>query len=546
MEEPTLDNISEKIDITKFTYIDPDGSIFKIVDDSGKKIYFDPYGKEIKRNNDDIETTQFNALQLYQRPITSIPKLIEPFFQKVGLAALVGESDCGKSTFLTQLALNIALGNEHFLNFKINSQTNKVIYVSTEDDPNSLTVKIKKQLKDLESFDEQKLKNLDFIFNTEDIYDTLKKKLKDFKRDLIVIDAFSDVFTGEINSSKEVRNFLNKYHSLANANNCLIVMLHHVKKGSEKYIDKKSIIGSQSFEAKMRSVVHLSPYKNNLVKISITKGNFIGNDEKDKITVVKFKDSTFIKTDQVLRKSEGRISQDKDVVLKVKEYYTTLKSDNKFNSVRDVVKLLEGTQHEVKSTVVGEIIKTHGKELKKMRESILSNGNSFENASIVKKHSDDKMLSKSKIDTPISKRDLAKPRKPMPSKTSNNEQAISDKPISLSGLAKLGLVVEPTSEAKPEPKKVDSNNVDVENATINSFRQPNNLLATGEPLTFDKQDYVMTKDYYVVNVTTKRPVTDLPTILQYVDVYNAATILKAWKLPKDKVESIWKKRIIKK
>lgn len=498
MEEPTPDYDGEKIDINKFTYIDPDGSIFKIIDDSGKKIYFDPYGNEIKRNNDDIETTQFNALQLYQRPITSIPKLIEPFFQKIGLAALVGESDCGKSTFLTQLALNIALGNEHFLNFKINSQTNKVIYVSTEDDPNSLTVKIKKQLKGLESFDEQKLKNLDFIFNTEDIYDTLKKKLTDSKRDLIVIDAFSDVFTGEINSGKEVRNFLNKYHSLANANNCLIVMLHHVKKGSEKYIDKKSIIGSQSFEAKMRSVVHLSPYKNNLVKISITKGNFIDNDEKDKITVVKFKDSTFIKTDQVLRKSEGRISQDKDVILKVKEHYTSLRPDNKFNSIRDIVKLLEGTPYEIKRTAVGEIINNHSEELESIRKSI---------------------------------------------QKLNTQEITSKKSVgNKNARTKLGLI----KGAKTEPKIVDNNNKSIEVQTINSFRQPNNLLATGEPLTFDKQDYVMTKDYYVVNITTKRPVTDLPTILKYVDLYNAATILKAWKLPKDKVEKIWEERISKK
>lgn len=44
----------------------------------------------------------FNALELYNLEIDTVPKLLDPFFQKVGLAALVGTSDSGKSTFLRQ------------------------------------------------------------------------------------------------------------------------------------------------------------------------------------------------------------------------------------------------------------------------------------------------------------------------------------------------------------------------------------------------------------------------------------------------------------
>ncbi|HEY9170301.1 MAG TPA: hypothetical protein VIN72_12485 [Lutibacter sp.] len=49
----------------------------------------------------------YNALELYKLKILSVPKLLNPFLQQVGLASLVGTSDSGKSTFLRQLAICI-------------------------------------------------------------------------------------------------------------------------------------------------------------------------------------------------------------------------------------------------------------------------------------------------------------------------------------------------------------------------------------------------------------------------------------------------------
>ena len=52
------------------------------------------------------ESTQnmYSAFDLYNLSITEVPKLLDPFFQKVGVAGLVGTSDSGKSTFLRQLS----------------------------------------------------------------------------------------------------------------------------------------------------------------------------------------------------------------------------------------------------------------------------------------------------------------------------------------------------------------------------------------------------------------------------------------------------------
>ena len=69
-----------------------------------------------------------------------------PIFPKVGLASLVGSSDTGKSTFLRQLALSLALGLDNFVGYKLFPTSRNVIFISTEDDPASTSVSIKKPI----------------------------------------------------------------------------------------------------------------------------------------------------------------------------------------------------------------------------------------------------------------------------------------------------------------------------------------------------------------------------------------------------------------
>ena len=64
-----------------------------------------------------------SALSLFKADIQELPKLVNPFFQTAGLASLVGSSDTGKSTFLRQLALSIALKKESFLGFQLNCKS---------------------------------------------------------------------------------------------------------------------------------------------------------------------------------------------------------------------------------------------------------------------------------------------------------------------------------------------------------------------------------------------------------------------------------------
>lgn len=120
-----------------------------------------------------------NAFELYNRKAAKEPKLLSPFFQKVGLASVVGSSDVGKSSFLRQLALSVALGKEEFVDFKLHTKSSKVIFVSTEDDFNSTKIANKMQLSKLIDNDNElkKLENLDFIFDSDNLTKTLESVL---------------------------------------------------------------------------------------------------------------------------------------------------------------------------------------------------------------------------------------------------------------------------------------------------------------------------------------------------------------------------------
>ena len=62
--------------------------------------------------------------ELLDRPTTTVPQLISPLLPRQGVAMLAGSSDTGKSSFLRQLALAIALGEQDFLGFPIEAVHN--------------------------------------------------------------------------------------------------------------------------------------------------------------------------------------------------------------------------------------------------------------------------------------------------------------------------------------------------------------------------------------------------------------------------------------
>lgn len=304
-----------------------------------------------------IDRTIFSALDLYNLNISKVPKLLDPFLQKVGIAALVGTSDSGKSTFLRQLSLAIALKQDNFLGFKLNSESNRVIYVSTEDDSNTVSYAIRKQINNLKNeqtpLDIKLLNNLSFIFDSDNLLKTIETKVENEGVDLVIIDAFADVFTKEINANTQVRQFLNEYDQLAKKYGFLILFLHHTgKRTNGKIPSKDNIIGSQAFEAKMRSVLELKPnsHARNRKDLWVLKANFLEPKYKDKSYILDFgKDLIFSYTGSRGSVTDGK-SANPELISKVKELH------EKGLSVRKIEDALRGTEMEIGKSTVNKIL----------------------------------------------------------------------------------------------------------------------------------------------------------------------------------------------
>ncbi len=240
----------------------------------------------------------YSAKALYEMGITDFPCLIEPIFPKTGLAVLAGSSDTGKSTILRQLAISIVRGDETFLGWKINAKHNRVIYVSTEDDKFAISYLLNKTIKEGE--DIEKYENLRYVFSLDDPAIDLEAILAEGPVDCVIIDAFSDLYSGEMNQVNKVRNFMNQFFMLADRHNCLVIFLHHTGKRTEDFPpNKNNLLGSQGIEGKARQVIEMrrDPYDAQYRHLCIVKGNYLKDDMKTHSYKLLFEDQYFTMTE---------------------------------------------------------------------------------------------------------------------------------------------------------------------------------------------------------------------------------------------------------
>ncbi len=255
------------------------------------------------------------ATELLGYKVDKMPCIIEPIFQRVGLSAIGGSSDTSKSSLLRDMAIAVCTGQEEYLGWKINAKHSSVIYVSTEDDKYSIAYLLQKQNAD-KKLDDDCYNNLRYVFDTEHLLDYLDEALTEQPADLVIIDAFSDLFTGSINDSNQVRSYLNEYNQLAQEHECLVIFLHHTGKRTEETPPSKhNLLGSQGFEAKMRVVVELRKDRqdSSLRHLCVVKGNYLPEEYKQSSYVLKFSENmTFSNTGQ--RVPIGRLggSQEQD------------------------------------------------------------------------------------------------------------------------------------------------------------------------------------------------------------------------------------------
>ncbi len=250
----------------------------------------DSHAAWLAAQNETEEKVIYSGNELLEQDVEVLPCLIEPILQQVGLTALVGSSDTSKSSFLRDLSIAICTGESHYLGWQINATHRSVIYVSTEDDQHSIAYLLNKQNTDKE-LDSSSYESLRYIFDTDNLLEKLDEELRRKPADMVVIDAFADLYRGSPNESNQVRSFLNQYNQLAQRYHCLIIWLHHTGKRTDTLTPSKhNILGSQGFEAKMRVVMELRKDRNDstLRHLCIVKANYLSEAFKQQSYVLKF------------------------------------------------------------------------------------------------------------------------------------------------------------------------------------------------------------------------------------------------------------------
>ena len=206
--------------------------------------------------------------------------LLSPILPRQGVVALVGSSDSGKSTLLRGLAMAVVRGDEEYIGFPLSPRTHRALYISTEDDEAAIARLMRLQVWDSER---QNFEGLHFIFDTDNLLETIELGLQTYAPDVVIVDAFADLYTGPLNENNRVRSFLQLFSQLAVKYHTLFIFLHHTGKRTESLTPSKhNAIGSQGFEAKMRLMMELrpDPVRHDIRHLCIVKGNYLPSDYK--------------------------------------------------------------------------------------------------------------------------------------------------------------------------------------------------------------------------------------------------------------------------
>jgi len=154
----------------------------------------------------DLTKDTFTLYELQRLKDTEIPFLVDTILPERAITILSGDSDTGKSVFYTQLSIAIIEGKTEFLGLKLQVKHKSVLIINSEDGAVAISVRIKKQLQGRLLSREDSLR-MNVITSSYDALTRIIKSLKESPVDLVVIDALSDVFEYDLNSSSSTRNF---------------------------------------------------------------------------------------------------------------------------------------------------------------------------------------------------------------------------------------------------------------------------------------------------------------------------------------------------
>ena len=223
----------------------------------------------------------------------SVPFLWGNILPESGLVCFAGESDCGKSAFLRQLAIyncvprsNTFLG-QYFNNTRFYKSS---LYISTEDNQHQFAATLGMQCKEL-NLEPRQLRGLKVLFENDDIIEKIERFQKEQHANLIIIDCLNDVLPTQATSAIAIRKFLSKLQHIAEEEHCLIIVSHHTNKyAHNRRPSKYNLIGSPAIEAKCRTVIEMrtDPFQRNYKHLCVVKGNYTPDSEKNRSYMLEF------------------------------------------------------------------------------------------------------------------------------------------------------------------------------------------------------------------------------------------------------------------
>ncbi|HVZ38513.1 MAG TPA: AAA family ATPase [Candidatus Kapabacteria bacterium] len=224
--------------------------------------------------------------------------LIENILPAVGVSAIVGIPDVGKSQFTRHLALAIVTADA-FLGLKVTPRHRRVIIVITEESRGQVAGSL---LKQLALIPDVPLDAIEILFaNTlapDEIIADLSGRLREAPADAIIIDSFGDVFPGrDPNSSAEMRKALKPFDAIAQEFLTAVLFVNHLgKAGYRATPDQSQVINSAAFVQKCRSVIDLRYETHDpLTKfLSITKGNGVATAIKQRSMILRYNESALL------------------------------------------------------------------------------------------------------------------------------------------------------------------------------------------------------------------------------------------------------------
>lgn len=294
-----------------------------------------------------------SALEILNSDAQPIQFLIDGLLPAGSIAILTGPSDTGKSMLSRQLAVDIALGKQTILGMNINARYNRAAYISTEDYQGDW----KHKLSLYNASEEEVLQyaNLNVLFDST----YLRPFINDIVAnpvDLLVVDAFGDMFNGDINDSIQVRRFLKPFRRLAQRYNTTVLFVHHINKNGEKSRTpgKANVLGSQAIESASRCVLELraDDIDTTARTLTITKGNYFSVEHKRKPIKMRMLESELKFTNYTIRfNTKGQVLDNKPPL-----DYMVECNYNKYK-IRELTEYLNGLGYTVGKTKIGEMVR---------------------------------------------------------------------------------------------------------------------------------------------------------------------------------------------